>query len=393
MAIFRFFIQRSGWRAATRLVMLGGLLISGCVGIRLTRVLIARPIDWTTYGGSGARMNLSSTSLTPPLKVIWEYGAVGGLRATPLVRDSIMMIGTLKGDIQAVHIGKKERVGSITVEAAVIGTPAWEHPRLYVPSANGKETMACYDLESSMKRWSAQVGHLESSPLLLNDVLFVTSLNGSLYCLRKLDGREIWRFDTAEKEQRKPIHSSVASDGEILVFGCDDGGIYAVNALSGTLRWKYHAEASVVATPVIVQGKAIVGSFDGTIVALDLQSGRLVWKFSAKAKVYAPAASNGQTVFCGASDGMVYALDVASGSLVWKFSAHSIVNAAPLVAGDFLYVTSLDRTVHALQVQDGKERWNYVASGRIKVSPVIWGDMLFLSVEDNQVVILKSEGR
>ena len=368
------------------------LLLAGCsTGIRMQRNLVERPNDWVTYGGASDRTNRSPSVVLPPLKPVWEYDAVSGIAGTPVVKDSVIVVGTLKGELHAIRLSDGEGYGFSTLESALVGTPVLDGNYAYVTSAQGKETLTSIFLKDGKRQWGMQYGPIESSPLKIGEFLYVTTLDGTLVAVKKADGMEFWKFETTVKDSRKPIRSSPASDGEVIVFGSDDGAIYAVERLTGKLRWKYQTGASIFATPVLQGGACIVGSLDSSLYAIDARTGALRWKYEAGSRIYSAASASQSLVFIGASNGTVTALSLGSGTKVWSFEAKSVVSSAPLIAGEILYVGSMDRTLYALRLQTGEKIWEYTVEGRIRVSPVIWGDMLLLSYEDRYITALRPE--
>jgi len=366
------------------------LFASGCAGIRIQRSLAQKPYDWLTYGGAPSRANESSSTVIPPLKPMWEYDALAGISGTPLVRDSVALVGTLRGELHAINIVTGDRIGYAVMESAVSGTPVWDGGYAYVACALGTETLLCMSLRDGTRKWTGKYGPIETSPLVVGEFLYVVTLDGVLECLKKEDGLEFWKYEFAEKDVRKPVRSSPATDGEVVVFGSDGGGIYAVERLSGKLRWKYQAAASIFATPVLSNGVCIVGAIDGVLYALDTRTGELRWKWETGTRIFAPAAATQNQIFIGTADGKVTALNLESGKKLWSFSCRSVVSCAPLVAGDILYVGSQDRNLYALRVATGEKIWQYEAPGRIKVSPVIWGDAMLLTYEDRYITALKT---
>lgn len=364
-------------------------MASGCAGIRLDRGFRSSPYDWMMYGGAPTRVNKSYSVVRPPLEQVWEYNALAGVVSTPLVRDSIVLVATLHGELQAVSLSTGKRLGYIVLESAIAATPAWDGVFAYVPSSLGTETLACVRIQEGGKAWTTQLGPIESSPLLSGDSLFITTLEGMLYCVGKTDGMVWWKFETEEKEKRKPIRSSPATDGASIIFGSDDGFVYAVQRSEGTLRWKYRTGGSVFATPIVKAGQVIVGSLDGSVYALDAISGNLKWKYNTGSKVFGAAAASDNLIFIGSADGRLHALRSDSGTEAWTFATRSVINSAPLVSGDLVYVGSLDRTLYALNADHGQQVWQFSVEGRVKVSPVIWGNTLLLTSEDKYVTAFR----
>jgi outer membrane protein assembly factor BamB len=380
----------NGWSLGISMAALGScvclfLLLNGCSGLKMDRTFKMNNEDWLTYGGSAARTNESNSDLKGAATRQWQYDSRAGISATPLVADSVMIVGTLQGELHAVNMSDGKRFGYIVTEGSIVGTPVWRNGIVYVPLASGTETLVSYTLYNGAKYWSAKLGPIETSPIVLDKFIYVTTLKGTLHCMNVGDGKEVWKFDTQQEEKRKPIRSSPASDGETIVFGCDDGAIYAVDQGSGLLKWKFQTRESVVATPIVVGGRIVVGSLDGTVYCLDARKGTLCWRYQTHSRLYASASTNRSLVFVGSTDEFLYAIDLQNGSLVWKFKAHSVINSAPLVAKNRLYVCSLDKNLYALDLMTGKELWRIPADGRIRVSPVLWRGMLLLTSEDRVV--------
>jgi len=362
-------------------------------GIQLERNLVDRPYDWAMYGGTIERTNQSRSVVSPPLKPVWEYDAVSGITGTLVVKDSVIVVGTLKGELHALRTSDGEGYGFSTLESSVVGTPVLDGNYAYVTSALGKETLECIFLRDGKKEWGAQHGSIETSPLLIGEFLYVTTIDGTLISVKKADGKEFWKFETRPKDLRKPIRSSPASDGDVIVFGSDDGAIYAVERLTGSLRWKVQTGASVFGTPIIQNGTCYVGSLDSSLYAIDTRTGKLRWEHNVGSRIYAAASATQSLVFIGGSDGTLSALSADSGRKVWTYTAKGPISSAPLVAGDLLFLGSLDRTLCALRLQTGEKVWEYTVEGRIRVSPVIWGGMLFLVSEDRTITAFQPDVR
>jgi outer membrane protein assembly factor BamB len=365
------------------------ILLCACEGLTIDRLVKTSPSDWTSLGGSQTRSNQCASSFAPPLRQVWQYDAGSGITATPLVRDNIVIVSTLKGELHAVNLLSGKRIGYITLDGPVTGTPVWSGSVVMLPISTETETIETIDIDDGTKKWKAKFGQCESSPLLCDKNLYVTSLNGSLYCLNAANGDKVWEFKTADEEKAQPIRSSPATDGTVIVFGCDNGILYGVDRIAGKERWRFTAGESIFASPVVTKGRVIVGSLNGKIYCLDIRTGRMEWSFDTKSSVFGSASTNDTLAFVGTTDGHCYAIDVEKGTVQWSFTAKSVINSAPLIAGDLLCVGSLDKNLYILDPATGKQVWQYEAEGRIKVSPVLYNGTLLITSEDNYVTALK----
>lgn len=85
-----------------------------------------------------------------------------------------------------------------------------------------------------------------------------------------------------------------------------------------------------------VEGRAVlaVGSYDRSVYALDASTGEVLWKYTTGGPVYsAPVVwrgEEGMVVFASSADRLVYALDAASGKRLWS---HSVEAFRPTLGG------------------------------------------------------------
>lgn len=364
-------------------------LFIGCSGYNIQRSFRSHDEDWITYGGSAGRTNQSKNALLSPLDSLWIYDARAGISAMPLVKDSLVIVSTLHGELQVVHLSKGKSIGKLSFESAIVGTPVIDGVNVYVPVARGEETLVAMDLKDGRKLWGKNLGNIESSLLLVDRYLYVTTLEGLLYCIDKYDGKEVWKYEIPESKIRNSIRTSPATDGEILVIGSDNGSILALERLTGTLVWTYQASSSVLVSPVVIGTKVIIGSFDGSLYCLDIRDGKKLWGHQGGSSIFSSVAATRENVFVGFADGSLRNLSMETGNEKWRFQAKSVINSPPLLSGKTLYVGSLDRHLYALDMDSGKEIWQYLAKGRIKVSPVIWRNYLLLTLEDKYVLAFK----
>lgn len=366
-------------------LILLSFLIAGCGTLQLQHPIGVHEDDWTEFGGNAGHTNQSSVVLSPPLEVAWEYDASAGFGSgSPVAADSFVFIGTLSGEIHVVNVETGHRAGVLTVESAVTGALLIDGIGLIAGSASGERTLVSYDYRDGVVRWARELGGIESSPLRFGYRLFVTTLDGVVYCLDKASGAEIWRFET-----KNSIHSSPATDGKTIVFGCDDGNLYAVDLESGKGLWKFKTGRSIYATPSVFRGHVFFGSLDNTFYSLDLRDGRLAWKYLAGGKIYDTPTFSEDLVIVGATDGTLYALRMHDGSVAWRFSAASIINSSPVVSGSYVYFGSLDKKLYALDAFTGALKWEYDVKGRIKTSPIIWRKHLIVAAEDRSIFAFK----
>jgi outer membrane protein assembly factor BamB len=333
--------------------------------------------NWPIYGGQPTRANYREQTITPPLKNIWIYSASSAISPTLVAVDGVVYFTTLDGKLEAIEIATGKKLGRIKTEGNFAAACAYNNGHLIIASRYGEKTLSKYDLTYGKYLWKVDAGDIASEPLVTADGIFISALYNHVDKYNLDSGEKIWSFKSDDQHRSSP-----ALKNDVLVAGCDNGTIYALNARTGALKWKIKTAASVFATPIIGEEMVFVGSVDSTFYALNLDDGQTRWRFSARQPLYEAAATNGQYVLFGASDGQFYCLQADTGEEVWRFHAQSLISTAPLITGGVVYFGSLDRHYYALNLETGQEIWRFETKGRIRTAPVVWRDYLLGASED-----------
>jgi outer membrane protein assembly factor BamB len=344
------------------------------------------------YGGDIGRTNVARETLTPPLTMVWEYDASAGFSPYSVtVADSLLFVGNLQGEIHAVDVTTGKSKGVHDFGSAIVGAPVVDANMIYLALAREEESFLAYNLERGEIEWSDKLGAIESSPLLVDQRLCVASSRGKILCVDKLNGSMPWTYTVAQSKKGSMIHSSPASDGNVLVFGCDNGNLYALDIRNGNLKWIAGTSGSILASPSISGGKVFVGSLDKNFYAFDVETGKEVWRCSLGSSIYSSQAVDERHVIVGTVGRMLYCLKKETGEVIWSYRASGAINAAPIISGPVVYAGSIDKHLYAFDTDSGNMLWQYTTEGRIKTMPVIWRQQLFLLAEDHSVFAFKPE--
>ena len=363
-------------------------VITGCPHYRLQIPSIHHDEHgWKMYGGCIERNNYSHESIIPPLDSLWEYDSEAGFSHSPAVASgNFLFVGNLRGEIHAVNIGTGRKAGVYHFGSSVIGTPCIDGDTVYVAVANDEDGLTAYNLTTGKIQWQAPIGDIETCPLLLDNKILITTLNGKLICLNKSTGGIIWTNEITSERKTKFIHSSPASDGNVIVFGTDGGILYAVDVKGGQLRWSTKTNSCIVASPAISNGRIFVGSTDSLLHAFDISNGKQFWSRNLHGKIYSSQAIDENHIYATIIGREVYCLNSEDGSLLWKTNVGGIVNSTPLLSGNILYIGTLNKTILALDAVSGSILWKLEMGGRIKSMPVVFKKRLFVFTEDRSVV-------
>ncbi|HEX9011872.1 MAG TPA: PQQ-binding-like beta-propeller repeat protein, partial [Anaerolineaceae bacterium] len=173
-----------------------------------------------------------------------------------------------------------------------------------------------------------------------NGLIYVSTARG-LYALDAGTGAVAWRYDSD-----MPMGNSPTVVNGVLYVAGFDRKVHALDAMTGTPIWEFSgAQAGYDTNPLVVEGKVILGNHDGNLYALDARSGQLLWKFQAGGPIRLTAAYLNGVVFFAAEDQVAYAVTTA-GALKWKsqpLPGDGIQSYWPVVARDL--VTQKDLVV------------------------------------------------
>jgi len=261
-------------------------------------------------------------------------------------------------------------------------------------------------------KWKFATGNrVISSPVISGKALYFGGDDGNVYAVDSETGGQIWKTKT-----RGPVPATPAVVNGTLYVGSYDGNFYALNADTGALKWKFATggerrfEAKglhgmqpknqtiadsfdiFLSSPVVVDGAVYFGSGDGNVYALDANSGELRWKFKTGDVVHASPAFADGVVFVGSWDSYFYAIDAKNGKEKWRFHGgedaliHNQVGfqSSPAVVDGVVYTGCRDAQLYALEAESGKEKWKIDNQlSWVITSPAVVGGKVYFATSDS----------
>ena len=136
---------------------------------------------------------------------------------------------------------------------------------------------------------------LETSPLVVNGVMYVTTSFSHVYALNARTGEEIWHY----KHKLGPVttfccgpnNRGVAAYGDMVYLATLDAKLVALDAKTGNVVWQTDIADpelgySETMAPTAVNGKILIGTnggeygIRGFLRAYDAKTGKLIWNFN-----------------------------------------------------------------------------------------------------------------
>jgi outer membrane protein assembly factor BamB len=217
-----------------------------------------------------------------------------------------------------------------------------------------------------------------SSPCVAEGRLYIgegfhDSSNCKLYCLDALTGKKLWDFPTTSQ-----VESTPCVVGDKVFFGGGNDGIYCLDTKEGKKEWQYPGPAykgrliRVGAGPAVVNGRLFVGSgidrnLDGdqgetSLFCLEASRGKLVWKVEVDLPSWGTPVLAGDKVFFGLGNG-------------------DILSDAPAPAGAML----------CLKADTGEKVWRVDVPNGVLDRPVIDEDHVYFGCRDGHCYCLRRD--
>ncbi len=193
----------------------------------------------------------------------------------------------------------KIAVSQSMLDRAASDTNNWLHPngdysqhRYY--AAAQINTANVSKLKPAFVFQTAVLESMETAPLVVNGVMFLTTSYNHVYAIDAVTGKEYWHY----KHQMGPVttfccgpnNRGVAVSGDTLYMGTLDAKLVALDAKTGALKWETQIADpekgySETMAPTVVEGKVLIGTnggeygIRGFVKAFDAKDGNELWTF------------------------------------------------------------------------------------------------------------------
>ncbi len=251
-------------------------------------------------------------------------------------------------------------------------------------------------LSSGAPRWTRSISaDVMNAPVLDEDSVFFTTMDGVVYRLDQRTGQVRWRQNvratSAPWLHGETVHLSVRASSEggerrerAIILGKERGETVREHEpviaefLRGrpdgsvTSGWAYEGSR-----PSIVDGR-IYQTIGDEVHCRDADTGELLWRRRYPTQVRGrpaspPAVAGAQLVF-GTQDGVLFGLDIDTGMTTWAYDVGEPIAAQPTVAHGWVYAATTRGGLVGLEVSDasfdGWHMWggNARHNGRVEGS-------------------------
>jgi outer membrane protein assembly factor BamB len=318
----------------------------------------------------------------------WKVNLPGKVTAKPLIFKDNIIYATEDFKVVAINANTGRQMWAFKTTGAVVGSPVKDAMStvIFVGTNTGK-VHAIYP--DGRPKWEVSAGNrISAAPTSMGTKVFVTSNEGDVKALDILSGKPLWAHKRSARiatsvtfvpggiteEEKKRIPSGVS----MVLFGCDDRNVYALNAETGAQLWSFTGKSSFTGQPLVVGDKVYVGCNDFMLYSLELSNGSKTWHMSTRGVLKDQVTHRDGIIYFGSGDNNVYAVYAGSGVLKWKAPGPAAVVGAVIFDDRFRFgtiiaaystgeVRGLDSTSNGARVFE----WAAAASAALNTGGVV----------------------
>jgi len=317
----------------------------------------------------------------------WKFPTGDRIVSSPVYQDGVIFFGGDDGNIYAVDAKTGQQIWKRTTGGPVPSTPAVMNGTLYINSYDGKfyalnaqtgvlkwnfktegerrfEAKGLHGLQPKNQTIADPFDVFLSSPVVAQGAVYFGSGDGNLYALDANSGQLRWKFKTGDV-----VHASPAFADDTLFFGSWDSYFYAVNAATGKEKWRFHGgedalihnQVGFQSSPAVVEGVVYTGCRDAQLYALDAATGKQRWKFDNQLSwvITSPAVRQGKVFFATSDSALYHVVEAATGKPLLQKHGKAYMFSSPTVVNDVVFIGVLNGTLEARDVNSGDLLWNF----------------------------------
>lgn len=301
------------------------------------------------------------------LNALAKFKIAGSIIKKPAYADGVLYITTREGNIYAVNVGSciqttnQQKVNILWQKKLPKGIhtePIATGKLLIVAALDGIYCFEAYYKSMEEKAigkqlWFQQIpGGTVSTPLIESGIIYIGTEDKKLIAVEYGGERAkiAWQFDVSAQIRVKP---TIGLKMNALLFPSLDGSVYCIDKMQKKLRWIFFVKTPVLSSilPLLIEGKEYLffGADDGFFYCIN-DNGKEVWKFKTNGKIRTEAAHREGILYFGSEDNNLYALNAKNGNLIFKFPTDGNINGSPVIIDDKIYFGSADSFVHGVRL-------------------------------------------
>jgi outer membrane protein assembly factor BamB len=359
-------------------------------------------------------------------QLIWQYQTSDDGPTAAVVVEEYVVFNTESCELEVLTV-TGESVWKRWLGDPLMSMPAVVGERVFMAypdsGGDGRHYLACFDLKSGTPLWKQPIsGEIITAPVLADDCVYLTTLDGTLYCFQQADGRPEWqdainatsspvvREGKCYFSQREEVPREDAAPGTQQMEQCASRGTAARSsskAYSGTRRQAdYLDHAKRAAGSAHYKGTEAADGFVGFAFSKGDAKIHQAMKNLGQAHVSSIWSYQGSKPFIsgnhlyGALGDTIQSVHVDTEQVAWKSSLRdggeggelldSLVTP-PCLVNRKVFLGTRGGEVHCLAADSGEPIWRVRVGEPIVFQPAIAQGHVYVSTESGSLFCLETE--
>ncbi len=361
--------------------------------------------NWGDFGFNPAHQRVNpyenglGVSNVGNLQPKWTQSTAVGFKSSPVYANGIVYIATMDGLLNAYDATSGTLKWSFNPNSTFrnYSAPAVDPATglvFFGTVGNNDEGIPspyyAVDAQTGTLQWSVILNwHQVSFPTLAFNTLYLGTSHldhdsCSIYAIDEVSGQIRWQY-TANAGFWGAIGVDLNTNTVFSGVGNPEAAVIALNATTGTLVWNYSVpqfgpDDDVGSGITVTNGLVYASSKNGSVYAIHEVTGTLSWTTpigkDSNGDISTQAVSDNGTLYAGSISGNLYALNAQTGAILWKTHAGASIFSSPAVANGVIYFSSYNK-IYALNTSTGTILWSYATGANSYSSPIVVNGWLY----------------
>ena len=262
-------------------------------------------------------------------KLIWKFATNGAIESTSYydVNTNSIFVGSDDHNFYKLDASNGSLLWKFSTWGNVSTTPVVSNGIVYFGSDDSY--LYALNVSDGSVKWKYYAGNIfnSSSPVLYNGNVLIGTRDGNLFSIDMVSGKLMWLFSTGGISLE--LSSPVIYKGLVYIAGWYNssftvpGSVYGIDAKTGIINIQTLNKLGFSCTPDIYNGNLYISADDGNVYSVNAVNGTINWYANILPNSAISLAYHNYVFVGGGGTHYFYALSITDGSTIWKYPVGS----------------------------------------------------------------------
>lgn len=200
-------------------------------------------IEWNQHGYNAQRTAWNPQNISNNWTYVWQRGDVdmrSVYQVYPVVGGNRVYIAAANNTLYALNITNGQNLWTKAISGSLNSSPSYDSLTDTVYITGGQTLYKVNAQNGAIVGQYNSGANLDTSPLIVNDFIYITSNNGKLHKVNKNTMQNVWIYTPNPSVQNQVTMPSYSESRKIIIYATDpDLYVHAINETDGSLKWKF----------------------------------------------------------------------------------------------------------------------------------------------------------